>query len=221
MDPQGSTNNGAKASDPDGLGLPSYDWESAWPIDRGVSHEFLSPILEGFVLPSMNSQSAAWDVATPLSATDAPSTFSAAPPPVISDSSLFNVELDNASASVGCPTKKTRGRRNQIKKGEGRDAQEDLFDHYDFYGKSAHQMFQQAGETQPSAKLVFEVCKCLVEHDSGTQKVLSFQNRWAKRRMPNAYAWLDQNSSALLAIGFQACITEAKARLNAKQMEVK
>jgi hypothetical protein len=129
-------------------------------------------------------------------------------PPVTSDSGSSDTEWYGAPSPPEAHTKK-----NKIKKGEGRDGRPDEWDRYEYHGKLAHQMFQHLGESQPSAKLVFAVCRLLEERESKGDHRLSTRNRAAKRRMPNAYAWLDRNSLVLPLLGFAECVMRAKAQL--------
>jgi hypothetical protein len=103
---------------------------------------------------------------------------------------------------------------NLVKKGEGRDAKKDLWDNYlydegFFYGV----LYKTEGKS-PSAKLVFEVCKVLREQDRSGKDPFEPANRWAKRRMANAFAWLDRHKGKISTEEFLDCLREAKHRLN-------
>jgi hypothetical protein len=104
--------------------------------------------------------------------------------------------------------------RNQIKKGEGRDARKDFFDCYDYEHGFFYEELRKIETNPPSAKLVFEICKVLREKHRSDKELLETANRWAKRRMPNAYAWLDRQREKISKEEILDCLREAKDHLN-------
>jgi hypothetical protein len=97
-----------------------------------------------------------------------------APLPEMSDSPPSDTEVDERPAKARPPN----GRPNRIKKDDGRDAKPDPNDQYMYEGQTAHQLFKQAGENYPSAKLIFEVCKCLEEREPRREKLLTPGTGW-------------------------------------------
>jgi hypothetical protein len=104
--------------------------------------------------------------------------------------------------------------RNQIKKGEGRDAKKDFWDFYDYQHGFFYGELRKIEENSLSAKLVFEICKVLRQKDRTDKEPLETANRWAKRRMRNAYAWLDRHREKISKEEFLDCVKVAKYRLN-------
>jgi hypothetical protein len=85
-------------------------------------------------------------------------------------------------------------RKNKIKKGEGRDAKKDGRDNYLYYEGHYFEVLSSLQKKPVNSKVLFELCKVV---EARAQLPLTALNRWAKRRMPNAYAWLDENESAI------------------------
>jgi hypothetical protein len=61
---------------------------------------------------------------------------------------------------------------------------------------------------------VFETCKILREQDRSGKDPLEPANRWAKRTMANAFAWLDRHKDKISKEEFLDCLREAKLRSN-------
>jgi hypothetical protein len=99
-----------------------------------------------------------------------------------------------------------RRRKNKIKKGDGPDAKGDPNDHYPFYEGFAYSHLRRHFGKNPPASVVFEVCRAVVRLAPGQ---LSEQNRWAKRRLPNAYAWLDANRATISDALLDRCLSIA------------
>jgi hypothetical protein len=93
---------------------------------------------------------------------------------------------DGASSSP--PRKK-----NAIKKGDGKDAREDEFDHYNYLNGRSYPVMREVLGHSPKADLVLRVCKRIRTQSGESGVSLSYPNRWAKRRCANALAWLDRN----------------------------
>jgi hypothetical protein len=92
----------------------------------------------------------------------------------------------NGNAKSKGITENQKPHRNQTKKGDGRDAEKDDWDLYDystgFFDREGEQRLEQA-------------------------------NRWAKRRVGNAYAWLDRHKEKISKLEFPYCWRDAKFRL--------
>lgn len=98
---------------------------------------------------------------------------------------------------------------NQQKKGTGKDAKPDPYDHYPYTSGYFFQLLTSMGERAPSAKLMFELGKVLREQVR-SDPPLEVANRWAKRRLPNAYAWLDRQQKKISREEFVRCLGIAK-----------
>jgi hypothetical protein len=84
-------------------------------------------------------------------------------------------------------------KKNKTKKGEGKDGVADEDDNYPFQDGHCHCLFRDIDAGEPPAKVIFEICKIVNGTPVVAQGPLSRLKRWAKRRKPNAYAWLDRN----------------------------
>jgi hypothetical protein len=84
-------------------------------------------------------------------------------------------------------------KKNQTKKGDGKDAKADEFDKYEYAKGWSYKVFEQELGHAPKSQLVFAVCKTI----RGAYRAASYQNRWAKRRFANAFAWLDRNQELI------------------------
>jgi hypothetical protein len=157
-----------------------------------------------------------------------PTTTSSSPPLPIPTSSLFSFPNRSESSSNQLTSStdsewdgKSKGRvgnreshHNQIKKGEGRDAKKDFWDFYVYEHGFFYEQLRKIEKNSISAKLVFEICRVLREKDRTDKQKLEKANRWAKRRMPNAYAWLDRQREKISKEEFLESVKEAKRRLN-------
>jgi hypothetical protein len=111
------------------------------------------------------------------------------------------VEHGKSALSVG-------GRKkNQIKKGEGKDARKDPRDGYDYVNGPFFSILKNMNGGQLGAKTLFKLA-VLVQRDS--RQSLTPLNRWCKRRMPNAYSWLDENISRIDRDLLARCLKEAR-----------
>jgi hypothetical protein len=98
-------------------------------------------------------------------------------------------------------------KKNTIKKGEGRDAKKDDKDNYQYCEGHSFKMLRVLQKKKPvSSKVLFELCRLVEERATGTLTTL---NRWAKRRMPNAYAWLDDNEKGIGDELMKSCFSQA------------
>jgi hypothetical protein len=113
----------------------------------------------------------------------------------------------------GATSKGRAGNHNLIKKGEGRDAKKDPSDNYAYEEGFFYRELRSLVGKPPFAKLVFEICKVLREQDRTGKPPLEAANRWAKRRMPNAYAWLDRQWGKVTKEELLECLREAQSRL--------
>lgn len=102
------------------------------------------------------------------------------------------------------------GKRNKVKKGCGPDAREDESDDYPYADGHFYTLACQSGEKPPTARVVFEVCRIVAARLQAARRDASRLNRWGKRRMPNAYAWLDKNRDLIADAEFHDCLAEAK-----------
>jgi hypothetical protein len=120
---------------------------------------------------------------------------------------LFSLAKVRPREDIGSPTAgeasmprrpgRVSAKPNKVQKGSGPDAKKDPMDDYAYTEGHFHQVLVAAGLKGTSAKVIFGVCKRLVQvHEEDCLK-LSRMNRWAKRRLANAYAWLDQNASLI------------------------
>jgi hypothetical protein len=101
-------------------------------------------------------------------------------------------------------------KHNRIKKGTGKDAKADPFDGYHFQSGYFFEVLNSMGERPPSAKLLFKLCNVLQQQERKGQPPLELRNRWAKRRIPNAYAWLDRQKNKITKEEFYDCLIKAK-----------
>jgi hypothetical protein len=98
-------------------------------------------------------------------------------------------------------------KKNQIKKGEGKDAKKDERDGYDYVNGHFYGVLTRMNDGQLGAKTLFKVV--LFAYRDSKQPLLPL-NRWCKRRMPNAYSWLDDNKSRIDNDLLQRCLAQAK-----------
>jgi hypothetical protein len=122
------------------------------------------------------------------------------------------VGFGDAGAGVGFPVGLVgpgdggrERKRNKIKKGEGRDAEKDEWDDYDYLKGHFYCLLRNGGGSVPKSKQLFGVCKKVEEVMKSRGCELSERNRWAKRRIANAYAWLDRNVSQITDSDFLDC----------------
>jgi hypothetical protein len=85
------------------------------------------------------------------------------------------------------------GKKNQIRKGEGKDGQPDQYDKYLFVDEWAYGVIRKCADCAPKARQVFDICTLLEQRC----RDLSIRNRAAKRRLPNAYCWIDRNKDSI------------------------
>jgi hypothetical protein len=114
--------------------------------------------------------------------------------PPIDDSYLPPTIPYHSSQPVAHRIKKHSG-PNRIKKGMGPDAKPDLYDHYPYKEGHFYNVIVRPGEIPPASKIVFRICDLAERAD--VDRRLSWRDRWAKRRIANAYAWLDLNEKIL------------------------
>jgi hypothetical protein len=107
------------------------------------------------------------------------------------------------------------GRKNRIKKGEGKDARKDSRDGYDYARGHFFGVLTGLNVTQLSAKVLFRVV-ALAQGRAGKQT--TNLNRWGKRRVPNAYCWLDENRGIISDELIGQCLDDAKAQGGASQL---
>jgi hypothetical protein len=86
-------------------------------------------------------------------------------------------------------------KKNVVKKGEGKDSAKDQYDNYVFSSGWSYLIMSAELGHAPTAETVFKVCKYVWQKATD----LLVQNRWAKRRLANAHAWLDRNKEVIPA----------------------
>jgi hypothetical protein len=101
-------------------------------------------------------------------------------------------------------------KKNKIKKGFGPDSKSDEDDGYNFQLGYFYQRLKKFFGRTPPAGLVFEICQRVLK---GSAMPLTDLNRWGRRRMGNAYAWLDRNQGRIPDQLFERCYYEAKWKL--------
>jgi hypothetical protein len=107
-------------------------------------------------------------------------------------------------------------RRNRIPKGQGPDSKRDAQDRYDFTAGHFYAVALELDHMAPSSALLFAICKAIREKCSTTGRTLRHMNRWAKRRIANAYAWLDKNRDVIPDDLFRECFLAQKNILGIK-----
>jgi hypothetical protein len=116
------------------------------------------------------------------------------------------LELGFPSPPPPAPDRGGRSRKpNKVKKGEGRDAQEDEWDKYPATSGHFYQVLVCGGGKAPIAATLFALCGAIEDRVRAKGGELSERNRWAKRRVPNAYAWLDRNAGSISDATCLAC----------------
>jgi hypothetical protein len=124
------------------------------------------------------------------------------------DGELFPAPADKSPAQ-------RFGKIKQLAKGHGKDAAKDDYDKYDFKSGHCYNLFHGIECHAPLAKVIFEVCKLLIQNHTIAQRTLLPMNRWAKRRMPNAYAWLDRNQEMVTDEELQLFYREGSIKVEA------
>jgi hypothetical protein len=84
-----------------------------------------------------------------------------------------------------------RKKKNKIKKGQGADGVPDPCgrDNYPFEKGYFYTLLKQRLRARPLKPQLMDFCAAIEER---TPTPLPARNRWAKRRLPNAYGWLDE-----------------------------
>jgi hypothetical protein len=111
------------------------------------------------------------------------------PPSAIAALSPRRNEHLRSRVAAGGTARATKN-RNKIKKGEGKDARPDARDHYPFETGQAYQDITRFNGGPALAPIVFGIAKGLADQFSEQVTPL---NRFARRRVPNAYSWMDDH----------------------------
>jgi hypothetical protein len=127
------------------------------------------------------------------------------------EGSEFHEPLSEATDIQSSPDlmarrEKTPRKRNQIKKGKGPDPRPDPEgrDNYRFREGWSYPRLKDRIHNVP-AKVVFDLCRAIVRRRPGG---LSAPNRWVKRRVACAFAWLDENRGSIGDLLLEACLAE-------------
>jgi hypothetical protein len=107
-------------------------------------------------------------------------------------------------AAVDVPRKK-----NKIAKGDGRDAKPDPRDGYNYQIGNFFPILARLNGAALTAKVLFP----FIEIIARTVPVSVNPNRFAKRRIPNAYCWLDENRNDIPEEVAAQCLSQAKAQV--------
>jgi hypothetical protein len=151
-------------------------------------------------------------------------------PPSLSSAALMSVNVSDAGKICGsfspgdqaaAPRSLTSGqsdnsrsmlaerKKNKIKKGEGRDAKKDDRDNYRYSEGHYFKVLSSLQKKPVNSKVLFELCKVV---KASAQGPLTALNRWAKRRMANAYSWLDENERTIGDEFVKECFVIAQAK---------
>jgi hypothetical protein len=141
--------------------------------DQGEFDVLLMSDSDLFATPPMESYS-------PTPALPSPPSSVPRPPAV---QLTFSV-VEHGKSALGVGGRK----KNQIRKGEGKDAKKDPRDGYEYVNGIFFGILKDMNGGQLGAKTLFKLI-VLVQRDN--KQTLTSLNRW----MPNAYSWLDENSS--------------------------
>jgi hypothetical protein len=137
------------------------------------------------------------DASSPLPQPPTP----ASPPPRESSSPPGGPPLElGFCCPPGAPALSCGGRPrkpNKVRKGEGRDSKKDEWDDYSAVGGHFYQVLLRGSGRPPIAAALFALCAALEKRLGAENGELSKRNRWAKRRVANAYAWLDRNAGSI------------------------
>jgi hypothetical protein len=85
-------------------------------------------------------------------------------------------------------------KKNSIRKGDGKDAAPDEHDNYKHHQGWAFNVLKDALRSEITA-----VAICNVVKELSRQAGVTPPNRWAQRRKPNAYSWIDRNKAVIQA----------------------
>jgi hypothetical protein len=121
--------------------------------------------------------------------------------------SHINNSSEDGPDSMPKPSGPRTPRKNAIRKGQGVDAKPDRFDRYPYHLGYFHRILGREFGTWPKAPEVFAICAKIESKVSS----VSLRNRWAKRRLPNAYAWLDHNQALVSDEAFCSVVREVMA----------
>jgi hypothetical protein len=132
------------------------------------------------------------------------------PPPQMSDFGLSSDERPKVAK-----IKRRAGRKgipcpNHIPKGQGPDAKPDFWDNYDFQNRFFYHGLCFGGVKPPKGPLLFTMCRILRATPPPVQLTLDRANRWATKRNPNAYAWLDRQRGKISIFEVLDSLREAK-----------
>jgi hypothetical protein len=100
-------------------------------------------------------------------------------------------------------------RKNRMKKGAGKDSKKDSRDGYDYVHGHFFGVLTALNTKQLSAKTLFSLV--VLAHQRVDEQTTNL-NRWAKRRMPNAYCWLDENRGIISDERIGQCLDDVKAQ---------
>jgi hypothetical protein len=95
-----------------------------------------------------------------------------------------------AAVSRHLRLRRTSKNRNKIKKGDGKDARADPRDYYAFEAGQAYNDITELNGGPALAPIVFTIAKLVA--DTFAEQVTA-PNRFAKRRVPNPYSWMDEH----------------------------
>jgi hypothetical protein len=97
-----------------------------------------------------------------------------------------------------------------VKKGDGRDAKPDDSDGYAYSKGHFYQVIFRATGKAPIAAVLFGLCAAIAARLKDAGRQLTERNRWAKRRVANAYAWLDRNESQIRDCECLECLAQVQ-----------
>jgi hypothetical protein len=96
----------------------------------------------------------------------------------------------------GPPPAAGSGVKCVVRKGDGKEGKRlspDPHDNYDFQGGPAMHRLKTLGRDEIRLVRLVALCKDLEDRGRHEAQDLTFRNRWAKRRKPCAFHWIDEN----------------------------